>query len=124
MKLNITKVSESDVKEFTASEDNEALQKLWYRKNAAAHDVIAYLYIRKRRKQDSNRILIQKAGSWFITANKRLCKFNISRKENGYPCETIMPQELTSLLFLCPRSMLYLFLLLHQYQHWLQYMTQ
>ena len=100
LKLNITKVSESDVKEFTASEDNEALQKLWYRKNAAAHDVIAYLYIRKRRKQDSNRILIQKAGSWFITANKRLCKFNISRKENGYPCETIMPQELTSLLFL------------------------
>lgn len=100
LKVNVSKVSESDIKEFSSSKDAESLQKIWYRKNAAAHDVIAYLYVRKRRKQDSNRTLIQKASSWFITANRRLCNFNISKKENGYPCETIMPQELTSLLFL------------------------
>lgn len=100
LKVNVSKVSESDIKEFSSSKDTESLQKIWFRKNAAAHDVIAYLYVRKRRKQDSNRTLIQKASSWFITANRRLCNFNISQKENGYPCETIMPQELTSLLFL------------------------
>ena len=100
LNVNFTKVSDSDVKDFSSTEDAEALQKIWYRKNAAAHDVIAYLYVRKRRKQDSNRTLIQKASSWFITANSRLCNFNISRKENGYPGEIVMPQELTSLLFL------------------------
>lgn len=100
LKVNVSKVPESDIKEFTSSKDTESLQKIWFRKNAAAHDVIAYLYVRKRRKQDSNRNLIQKASSWFITANRRLCNFNISKRENGYPCETIMPQELTSLLFL------------------------
>lgn len=100
LKVNVSKVSDSDIKEFSSSNDTESLQKIWFRKNAAAHDVIAYLYVRKRRKQDSNRILIQKASSWFITANRRLCNFNISKKENGYPSETIMPQELTSLLFL------------------------
>lgn len=100
LKVNVSRISDSDIKEYSASEDTEALQKIWYRKNAAAHDVIAYLFVRKRRKQDNNRILIQKASCWFVTANKRLCKFNISRKENGYPCETILPQELTSLLFL------------------------
>lgn len=100
LKVNFSKVSESDLKEFSSSEDADLLRKIWYRKNAAAHDVIAYLYVRKRRKQDTNRTIIQKASSWFITANRRLCKFNISRKENGYPCEIVMPQEVTSLLFL------------------------
>ena len=100
LKVNFSSVPDSDVKEFSATEDAAALQKIWFRKNAAAHDVIAYLYVRKRRKQDSNRAIIQKASSWFISANSRLCKFNIARKENGYPCEIVMPQELTSLLFL------------------------
>lgn len=100
LKVNVSKVSETDIQEFSTSKDAESLQKIWYKKNAAAHDVVAYLYVRKMRKKDPNKILIQKASSWFITANKRLCNFNISKKENGYPCETIMPQELTSLLFL------------------------
>lgn len=100
LKVNFSQVPESDIKEFSASDDVKELQRIWYRKNAAAHDVIAYLYVRKRRKQDSNKILIQKASSWFVTANRRLCNFNISKKENGRPCEIVMPQELTSLLFL------------------------
>ena len=100
LKVNFSKVPDSDIKEFSATEDAEALQKIWFRKNAAAHDVIAYLYVRKRRKQDANRAIIQKASSWFISANSRLYKFNFTRKENGYPCEIVMPQELTSLLFL------------------------
>lgn len=100
LKVNFSTVPNSDIKEFSASEDVKDLQKIWYRKNTAAHDVIAYLYVRKRRKQDSNGVLIQKASSWFITANKRLCNFNIAKKVNGHPCEIVMPQDLTSLLFL------------------------
>lgn len=97
---NISKVSESDIKEYSKSEDVKLLKKIWYRKNAAEHDVIAYLYVRDRRKQDSNKKLYQKASCWFITENNRLCNFNISRKINGYTNEVILPQELTSLLFL------------------------
>ena len=100
LKVEITKLSENDIKDFTNSEDTNQLQKIWYRKNTAAHDVIAYLYVRKMRKANSVSAFIQKASYWFITANKRLCDFNISRKENGFPQETILPQELTSLLFL------------------------
>lgn len=100
LKVEITKVSENDIKDFTNSEDTKQLKKIWYRKNTAAHDVIAYLYVRKRRKSNSINTFIQKAGYWFVTANGRLCDFNMSRKENGYPNETILPQELTSLLFL------------------------
>lgn len=100
LKVEITKVSENDIKDFTNSEDTKQLQKIWYRKNTAAHDVIVYLYVRKRRKSNSINTFIQKASYWFVTANGRLCDFNMSRKENGYPNETILPQELTSLLFL------------------------
>ena len=97
---NISKVSESDIKKYTETEDVKLLKKLWFRKNAAEHDVIAYLYVRDKRKQDTNKKIYQKASCWFITENNRLCSFNISRKLNGNVNEVILPQELTSLLFL------------------------
>ena len=100
LKVQFTAIPDSDIRSFSTSEDTELLRNIWYKKNAAAHDVIAYLYVRKKRKEDANRKLIQKASCWFITANSRLSEFNLSRKENGYPGEIIMPQELTSLLFL------------------------
>ena len=97
---SISKVAESDIKKYSDSEDLKLLKKIWFRKNAAEHDVIAYLHIRDRRKLDSNRKIYQKASCWFITENNRLCDFNMSRKLNGYTNEVILPQELTSLLFL------------------------
>lgn len=100
LQIPITKVPESDINDFTNSEDTKQLQEIWFRKNAAPHDVIAYMYVRKRRKSNTINTFIQKANYWFITANGRLCDFNMSRKENGYPNESILPQELTSLLFL------------------------
>lgn len=100
LKINFTTIPDSDIRSFSASEDAELLRNIWFKKNAAVHDVIAYLYVRKKRKEDANRKLIQKASCWFISANSRLCEFNLSRKENGYSSEIIMPQELTSLLFL------------------------
>lgn len=97
---NISKVSESDIAKYSESEDVKLLKQIWFRKNAAEHDVIAYLYVRDRRKQDSNKKIYQKASCWFVTENGRLCSFNISRKLNGYANEVILPHELTSLLFL------------------------
>lgn len=101
LKINIDKVSETEIERYTNTEDTKELQNIWYRKNAAAHDVISYLYIReKRRISTGNNILPQKATYWFITPNSRLCQFNASKKINGYPSETILPQNLASLLFL------------------------
>lgn len=100
LKVNISSIPESDLKEFYASKDTTDLKQIWYRKNAAEHDVAAYLYVRKRRKQEHDKPHVQQASCWFVTANKRLSKFNISKKENGHSCEIVMPQDLTSLLFL------------------------
>lgn len=100
LNASVCKVSESDIVKYSNSDDVKLLKQIWYRKNAAEHDVIAYLYVRDKRKFDSNKIMFQKASCWFVTENKRLCDFNISRKINGYTNEVILPQELTSLLFL------------------------
>lgn len=100
LKIEVTKVSDADIRDFVNSEDTKQLREIWYRKNAAEHDVIAYLYVRKRRKENSDKMLIQKSNYWFVTANSRLCHFNLKRKVNGSPVETVLPQELTSLLFL------------------------
>lgn len=101
LKVNIDKVSEAEIEKYTNTEDTKQLQSIWYRKNAATHDVISYLYIReKRRITTGNNVLPQKATYWFITPNSRLCQFNSSKKLNGYPSETILPQNLASLLFL------------------------
>lgn len=100
LKINISSIPDNDLKEFYASEDANELKQIWYRKNAAEHDVAAYLYVRQRRKKEHNKSHIQQATYWFITANQRLCNFNTLKKEYGNPCEIIMPQDLTSLLFL------------------------
>lgn len=85
-------------KNTTFSEDVALLGQTRRHKNSAIHDVTAYLYVRKRR--GNNIRLHQKAKYWFVTANKNLSEFNITRKTNGFIGETIMPDELTSLLFL------------------------
>lgn len=99
-KINIDKVPESDIELFSNTEDVSQLKEIWYKKHSAVHDVIAYLYVREKRKHDSNKRLLQKASYWFITANKKLCDFNITKKVNGNTGEIIMPDELTSILFL------------------------
>ena len=99
-KINIDKIPESDIELFANTEDAAQLKEMRYRKHSAIHDVIAYLYVREKRKYDSNKKLLQKASYWFITANRTLCDFNISKKVNGNTGEIIMPDELTSLLFL------------------------
>lgn len=99
LNVDIDKVPESKIKEFSATEDVKLLEETRFKKGTAAHDVIAYLYVREKR-DGKNSKLIQKAKYWFISANKNLSNFNISRKVIGCVNEIIMPAELTSLLFL------------------------
>ncbi len=99
-KISIDKIPESDIEAYSKTEDAAQLKDIWYRKHSAIHDVVAYLYVREKRKHDSNKRLLQKASYWFVTANRKLCDFNITKKINGNTGEIIMPDELTSLLFL------------------------
>lgn len=99
-RISIDKIPESDIEVYSKTEDAEQLKDIWYRKHSAIHDVVAYLYVRKKRKHDSNKRLLQKASYWFVTANRKLCDFNITKKINGNIGEIIMLDELTSLLFL------------------------
>lgn len=98
LQIEIDSVSERKIDEYSKTEDVTLLKETRARKGTAAHDVIAYLHVRERRNENVR--IFQKAKYWFITANKTLCNFNISRKLNGFVNEIIMPEELTSLLFL------------------------
>lgn len=99
-RISIDKIPKSDIELYSKTEDAAQLKDIWYRKHSAIHDVVAYLYVREKRKHDSNKRLLQKASYWFVTANRKLCDFNITKKINGNTGEIIMPDELTSLLFL------------------------
>lgn len=98
LEVEVDGITEQKLDEYSKNEDVALLKETRIRKGTAAHDVIAYLHVRERRNENVQ--IFQKAKYWFITANKTLCNFNISRKLNGYVNETIMPEELTSLLFL------------------------
>ena len=98
LQVDIDGILETKMNLYSRSEDVNLLKQTRIHKSTAIHDVAAYLHVRDRRK--GNIRLFQKAKYWFVTANKKLADFNISRKTNGFVNETIMPEELTSLLFL------------------------
>lgn len=98
LQVDIDGILETKMNLYSRSEDVNLLKQTRIHKSTAIHDVAAYLHVRDRR--EGNIRLFQKAKYWFVTANKKLADFNISRKTNGFVYETIMPEELTSLLFL------------------------
>ncbi|KAA4285074.1 hypothetical protein F3D15_06725 [Bacteroides ovatus] len=98
LQVDIDGILETKMSLYSKSEDVNLLKQTRIHKSTAIHDVAAYLHVRDRR--EGNIRLFQKAKYWFVTANKKLAEFNISRKTNGFVNETIMPEELTSLLFL------------------------
>ena len=98
LQVDIDGILETKMNLYSRSEDVNLLKQPRIHKSTAIHDVAAYLHVRDRR--EGNIRLFQKAKYWFVTANKKLADFNISRKTNGFVNETIMPEELTSLLFL------------------------
>lgn len=98
LQVDIDGILETKMNLYSRSEDVNLLKQTRIHKSTAIHDVAAYLHVRDRR--EGNIRLFQKAKYWFVTANKKLADFNILRKTNGFVNETIMPEELTSLLFL------------------------
>ena len=98
LQVDIDGILETKMSLYSKSEDVNLLKQTRIHKSTAIHDVAAYLHVRDRR--EGNIRLFRKAKYWFVTANKKLADFNISRKTNGFVNETIMPEELTSLLFL------------------------
>ena len=98
LQVDIDGILETKMSLYSKSEDVNLLKQTRIHKSTAIHDVAAYLHVRDRR--EGNIRLFQKAKYWFVIANKKLADFNISRKTNGFVNETIMPEELTSLLFL------------------------
>ena len=98
LQVDIDGILETKMNLYSRSEDVNLLKQTRIHKSTAIHDVAAYLHVRDRR--EGNIRLFQKAKYWFVTANKKLADFNMSRKTNGFVNETIMPEELTSLLFL------------------------
>jgi len=59
---------------------------------------LAYLNVRKKRQGFVKSF--QKAKHWFISTNRNLFHFNISRLNSGAISEIILPEALTSLLWL------------------------
>lgn len=98
LKIEVEPVVDAKREEYESSKDVEQLVELKYKKNNAKHDVCAYLVVRNKRKTLDS-VLPQKATVWFVSANSKLCYFNQKLRQGKTP-EIIMPDELTSILFL------------------------
>lgn len=103
---NILKLLKAEKQELTnlfkdkhqKSPDIKALQELRLKKGNALHDVLAYLYVRDMRGGSIS--LFQKAKIWFLTSNSDLLKFNKSHNPHHGVSEIVLPDALTSLLWL------------------------
>lgn len=98
LQLEIENVSVDFIKENEKSKDIPALQELRRCKNNAAHDVFAYLYVRKLRQTAVT--VLQNAKVWFVTTNPSLLFFNSEVRLADSVPEIVLPDMLTSLLWL------------------------
>jgi hypothetical protein len=109
---NILKLLKAEKQEITnsfrdkhqKSPDIKALQEVRLKKGNAMHDVLAYLYVRDMRGGTIS--LFQKAKIWFLTSNFDLLKFNKSHNPHQGVSEIVLPDALTSLLWLKDPSIL------------------
>jgi hypothetical protein len=83
---------------FKKASDLQELQSRRRKQANAEHDVFAYLFVREKRKGFLK--AHQKAKIWFLTANKNLLFFNISKSGFGNVPEVTLPDTLTTLLWL------------------------
>ena len=99
-KFDITKdtIPASLKEKFLKSTDIEDLKEIRVKQDNAKHDVQAYLFIRHKRNGFIS--IIQKCKYWFVSANKNLFQFNISKLANGHVSEIVLPDVLTSVLWL------------------------
>ena len=98
--LGITtdKITDLQKDKFNKTNDLTDLKLDRFKQENATHDVYAYLYVREKR---GGAIKVhQKAKVWFLTANKNLLNFNISRIIAGNIPEVTLPDTLACLLWL------------------------
>lgn len=91
-------LTSSFIEKNKKSADIKALQDERVRKGNALHDVLAYLFVRDAR--GGSVTLFQKAKIWFLTSNSSLLKFNKSHNQQKSISEIVLPDALTSLLWL------------------------
>ena len=96
--LELETIPKINIEKYKKSKDISELQGTRKKSANAEHDVLAYLHIRGKRETLVRSF--QKARYWFVTANKTLYKFNISKNPSGVISEIILPDTLTSLLWL------------------------
>jgi hypothetical protein len=96
--ISIVQISQAHKEKWSKSPDIKALKEARFRKGSAEHDVWSYLYVRERRH--GNVASFQKAKEWFLTTNKDLLNFNVEKAMSKGVSETILPDVLTSLLWL------------------------
>lgn len=98
LKIEKENILTSFIDKHQKSADIKALQIERNRTGNALHDVIAYLYVRELRGASVS--LFQKAKVWFLTNNTELLKFNKKNNPNNGISEIVLPDALTSLLWL------------------------
>jgi len=97
LKADIEQVPRTFIESCKKTTDYEELQKE-RKKPTALHDVVAYMYVRKKR--NGSVPSFQKCKYWFVTANYRLTHFNRAKIEKNYISEIIDADRLTSILWL------------------------
>jgi hypothetical protein len=98
LKIEIEPVSNDFIKANENSPDIDALKETRFFKNSASHDVYSYLFVRSQRGQVIT--VHQNAKIWFVTSNPSLLEFNIEKKLSNSVPEIVLPDMLTSLLWL------------------------
>lgn len=86
------------IEKFLKSADLSDLKKERNKEANARHDVFAYLYVREQRSKKVN--VHNKANFWFVSANRTLLRFNVSRLDSSEVSEITLPDSLTALLWI------------------------
>lgn len=96
--VTIEQVTSQQKEKYVKSSDLKLLKENRIRAGTAEHDVLAYLYVRDVR----NGVVqsFQKAKAWLLTTNKGLLTFNRETMPFQGVSEIVLPDALTSLLWL------------------------
>lgn len=96
--ISIEIVGNQQKEKYVKSNDLRLLREQRMRSGTAEHDVLAYLYVREKRGGVVQSY--QKAKIWFLTTNIGLLNFNRQTMPYQGVSEIVLPDALTSLLWL------------------------
>lgn len=98
LKMSKEEINKSFRDKYEKYQDVKSLQDERIRKGNALHDVLAYLFVRDKRGGSIS--VFQKAKIWFLTSNVDLLRFNKEHNPHNGITEIVLPDVLTSLLWL------------------------